>query len=72
MDIIKRGRPTKYKNEEERKYGKFLSCKKYKSKLYHCYVCNKDIVLNSRDYHNDVNKKHLKAIENFKTIENLD
>ena len=72
MDIIKRGRPTKYKNEEERKYGKFLSCKKYKSKLYHCYVCNKDIVLNSKYYHNQTNKKHLKAIENFKTIENLD
>ena len=74
LEIIKRGkgRPAKYETREDRRCATYLINKKYKSKPYHCDVCNKDIALNSKYYHNQTNKKHLKAIENFKTIENLD
>jgi hypothetical protein len=44
-------RVSKYDTEEERQHAKIMSYKKYASKKYHCFVCDKTMTLSNYSDH---------------------
>lgn len=56
------GRPKKY-TDEERKHNDLMHSRIWKHKMYHCDVCNKDIVRSSKYYHNEKSKKHIEFLK---------